>query len=99
MIDTGAVVLMFRPPFDIIHRMTQEAHCCSADITKELPVPEAACPVLLRLKRKEYLEGFHSGRLLSIRGIAQHTHFSQSVVLDPLDRFGIMVEYRSTFCA
>ena len=49
MIDTGAVVLMFRPPFDIIHRMVQEAHCCSADITKELPVPEAAWPILLPL--------------------------------------------------
>jgi hypothetical protein len=73
---------MFRPSFDIIHRMAQEAHCCSADITKELPVPEAACPVLLRLKRKEYLEGFHSGRLLSIREFAQLTHVNQSVVLD-----------------
>ena len=53
---------------------------------------------LSSLKRREYLEGFYSGRLLSIREFAQLTHVSQSVVLDPLDRFGIMVEYRSTFC-
>jgi hypothetical protein len=49
LIDTGAVVSMFRPPFDIIPRMAQEAHRCSADVTKAELVPEAACPTLLPL--------------------------------------------------
>ena len=53
---------------------------------------------LSSLKRKEYLEGFHSGRLLSIREFAQLTHVNQSVVLYALDRFGIVVQHRSTFC-
>jgi hypothetical protein len=55
-------------------------------------------PSLLRLKRREYLGGLYSGQNLSIREIAQLTHVSQSVVLDALGRFGIVVEHRSTFC-
>ncbi|MGO9412653.1 MAG: recombinase family protein [Spirochaetia bacterium] len=47
------VVPAFKPPFDIIHRIAQEARACAngdhshADIKKQAPAPANACPVLL----------------------------------------------------
>ena len=50
------------------------------------------------MRSRPYLEGLSAGRHLSIREIAQLTPVSQSVVIDALDRSGIVVEHRSTFC-
>jgi hypothetical protein len=39
----------FKPPFDIIHRMAQEARCFPRSIKKAADSVPTACPVLLPL--------------------------------------------------
>jgi hypothetical protein len=39
----------FKQPFDIIHRIAQEARRVAQDMKKAAPLLEAACPVLLPL--------------------------------------------------
>ncbi|MCX7031020.1 MAG: hypothetical protein NTU62_13000 [Spirochaetes bacterium] len=41
------VVPAFKPPFDIIHRMAQEARRCAQDIKKQAECDPTACPTLL----------------------------------------------------
>lgn len=55
-------------------------------------------PSLLRLRSRCYLEQLYTGGHLSAREIAQLTHVNQSVVLDALDRFDIVMEHRCKFC-
>ena len=43
------VIPAFKPPFDIIHRIAQEARRIAQSTKKAAPVPEAACPILLPL--------------------------------------------------
>jgi hypothetical protein len=53
-LQDGRVIPAFRQPFDVIHRMAQEARACAkgqhnhADIKKQAPAnPANACPILL----------------------------------------------------
>jgi hypothetical protein len=57
-LDQDGVVPAFKPPFDIIHRIAQEAHRLAQDTKKAADSAPTACPILLpRLDSNQRLGG------------------------------------------